>query len=75
MGWTWTEATSGGSVGGPEGTVGAGSGGRLAHVLWIMIALFAVLYLSPASGLETWTGEVKPALDRVSPDGEQGGPS
>ena len=71
-----TEATSGGSVGGPEGTVGAGSGGRLAHVLWIMIALFAVLFTYLRQVVwRTWTGEVKPALDRVSPDSEQGGPS
>ena len=69
-----TEATSGGSVGGPEGTVGVGSGGRLAHVLWIMIALFAVLFTYLRQVVwRTWTGEVKPALDRVSTDNQDGG--
>jgi len=60
-----SEATSSGGVGGPEGSVPV-SGGRLAHVLWVLIALFAVLFTYLRQVVyRTWSGEVKPLLDRA----------
>ena len=66
-----SEATSSGGVGGPEGTVGA-AGGRLAHVLWVMIALFAVLFTYLRTVVwRTWKTDILPRLD-LSDDSESG---
>ena len=48
------------------------AGGRLAHVLWVMIALFAVLFTYLRTVVWwTWKTDILPRLD-LSDDSESG---
>ena len=55
----------GGGAGGDEGGGGGGSG-RLAHVLWVGIALFSVAFAYTRSVLEKrWAEDIQPLLKRL----------
>jgi hypothetical protein len=67
-----SEATSSGGVGGPSGVSTGPGGGRLAHVLWVLIALFAVLFTYLRQVVwKTWNSEVKPLLDRAGEESSE----